>query len=68
MEPNPIEALSRHLGQNLRSIRELRGLTQQQLANLCEMPRSTVEADPQVHTLSHKVDCQQLFSDLKKRV
>jgi len=42
MDPNPIDALSRHLGLNLRSIRELRGLTQQQLANLCEMPRSTV--------------------------
>jgi len=34
--------LSDHLGRNLRAIRELRGLTQQQLADLCDVPRSTV--------------------------
>lgn len=34
--------LSDHLGRNLRAIREVRGLTQQQLANLCTVPRSTV--------------------------
>jgi transcriptional regulator with XRE-family HTH domain len=34
--------LSDHLGRNLRAIRELRGLTQQQLAHLCDVPRSTV--------------------------
>jgi transcriptional regulator with XRE-family HTH domain len=37
-----LSELSEHLGRNLRSIRELRGLTQQQLADLCDVPRSTV--------------------------
>ena len=37
-----MEELSEHLGRNLKAVRELRGLTQQQLADLCELPRSTV--------------------------
>ena len=37
-----LSELSDHLGRNLRAIRKLRGLTQQQLADLCEIPRSTV--------------------------
>lgn len=42
MNESHLRELSEHLGRNLRAIRELRGLTQQQLANLCEIPRSTV--------------------------
>jgi len=37
-----VEEASAHLGRNLRAIRELRGLTQQQLAELCALPRSTI--------------------------
>ena len=42
MNDESLSELSEHLGRNLRSIRELRGLTQQQLADLCDVPRSTV--------------------------
>ena len=42
MNEESLSELSEHLGRNLRAIRELRGLTQQQLADLCEIPRSTV--------------------------
>jgi transcriptional regulator with XRE-family HTH domain len=42
MDPSQIANLSNHLGQNLKTIRELRGYTQEQLAKLCELPRSTV--------------------------
>lgn len=42
MDESSLSELSDHLGRNLRAIRELRGLTQQQLADLCEIPRSTV--------------------------
>ncbi len=42
MDATSLKKLSGYLGKNLRSIRELRGLTQQQLATLCEVPRSTV--------------------------
>jgi transcriptional regulator with XRE-family HTH domain len=42
MNDESLSELSDYLGRNLRSIRELRGLTQQQLADLCEIPRSTV--------------------------
>jgi len=42
MDASSLKKLSGYLGKNLRSIRELRGLTQQQLAELCEVPRSTV--------------------------
>lgn len=42
MDDARLTELSTYLGRNLRSIRELRGLTQQQLADLCEVPRSTV--------------------------
>lgn len=37
-----LEQLSQHLAENLRALRVLRGLTQQQLADLSEVPRSTV--------------------------
>lgn len=37
-----LSELSDYLGRNLRAIRKIRGLTQQQLADLCEIPRSTV--------------------------
>ncbi|MEM7410934.1 MAG: XRE family transcriptional regulator [Myxococcota bacterium] len=37
-----LDALSDALAQNLRAVREVRGLTQQQLADLCGVPRSTV--------------------------
>lgn len=42
MDTDDIVAIGDHLGRNLRAIRELRGLTQKQLADLCEVPRSTV--------------------------
>jgi len=42
MDAPSLKKLSDYLGRNLRSIRELRGLTQQQLAELCGVPRSTV--------------------------
>ncbi len=42
MNDESLAELSDHLGRNLRAIRELRGLTQQQLADLCDVPRSTV--------------------------
>lgn len=42
MNDESLAELSNHLGRNLRAIRELRGLTQQQLADLCDVPRSTV--------------------------
>ena len=42
MDDASLGELSDHLGRNLRAIRELRGLTQQQLADLCKVPRSTV--------------------------
>jgi transcriptional regulator with XRE-family HTH domain len=42
MDATSLKKLSGYLGNNLRSIRELRGLTQQQLASLCGVPRSTV--------------------------
>ncbi|RMG18150.1 MAG: XRE family transcriptional regulator [Planctomycetota bacterium] len=41
-EPDPVEALSEHLSENLRAVRALRGLTQGQLARLCGVPRSTI--------------------------
>ncbi|MCO5165910.1 MAG: XRE family transcriptional regulator [Planctomycetes bacterium] len=40
--PDPTAALAHNLAQNLRFVRERRGLTQQQLARLCGVPRSTV--------------------------
>lgn len=40
--PEDGSAISNHLASNVRHVREQRGLTQQQLAKLCEMPRSTV--------------------------
>ncbi len=42
MESPGLDAVSEHLSRNLRAIRELRGLTQKQLADLCKVPRSTV--------------------------
>ena len=42
MNEASLKELSDHLGRNIRAIRELRGLTQQQLAELCKVPRSTV--------------------------
>lgn len=42
MDESKLGDLSDHLGRNLRAIRELRGLTQQQMADLCRIPRSTV--------------------------
>jgi transcriptional regulator with XRE-family HTH domain len=42
MHPKPLQSLGANLAHNLREIRELRGLTQAQLASLCEVPRSTV--------------------------
>jgi transcriptional regulator with XRE-family HTH domain len=37
-----VASLASHLADNLRAVRQKRGLTQQQLARLCEIPRSTV--------------------------
>jgi len=37
-----LSLLGVHLARNLKEIRELRGLTQTQLAALCEVPRSTI--------------------------
>jgi len=37
-----LESLGWNLARNLKEIRELRGLTQVQLARLCEVPRSTI--------------------------
>ena len=42
MDDSSLNELSSRLGRNLPSIRELRSLTRQRLANLCEVPRSTV--------------------------
>ncbi len=42
MDSSELGAIGDHLARNLRAIRELRGLTQKQLADLCEVPRSTV--------------------------
>lgn len=39
---DPIDALATNLAANLRYIRQQRGLTQQELAKLCGVPRSTV--------------------------
>jgi transcriptional regulator with XRE-family HTH domain len=39
---DPIDALATNLASNLRYIRQQRGLTQQELAKLCGVPRSTV--------------------------
>lgn len=39
--PDPSEQLSAYLGDNIRSLREARGLTQQQLAKLAGVPRPT---------------------------
>ncbi len=38
----PAQTLAAYLADNLRDFRNKRGLTQQQLAKLCEIPRSTV--------------------------
>ena len=40
--PSDSESLSRHLAQNLMTLREKRGLTQAGLAKLAQIPRSTV--------------------------
>ena len=51
--------LSDALAQNVRAIRELRGLTQQQLADLCDLPRSTIahveggSTNPTLSVLAH---------------
>jgi transcriptional regulator with XRE-family HTH domain len=42
MSGESLESLGTHLARNLKEIRELRGLTQAQLARLCEVPRSTI--------------------------
>lgn len=39
---DPIDALATNLASNLRYIRQQRGMTQQELAKLCGVPRSTV--------------------------
>lgn len=39
---DPTEALATHLAANLRYLRQRRALTQQQLAKLCGVPRSTI--------------------------
>lgn len=39
---NPLEAVSRSLGQNLAGLRKLRGLSQGTLAKLAKIPRSTL--------------------------
>lgn len=41
-DPDPIASLSANLAQNLRHVRGARGLTQQQIAKLSGLPRSTV--------------------------
>jgi transcriptional regulator with XRE-family HTH domain len=41
-QEDPVVALSEHLADNLRHQRQQRGLTQGQLAKLCDVPRSTV--------------------------
>jgi transcriptional regulator with XRE-family HTH domain len=42
VEDKNLIALGSNLARNLKEIRELRGLTQAQLAKLCEVPRSTI--------------------------
>jgi transcriptional regulator with XRE-family HTH domain len=42
LQRDPMTAVSANLGSNLKSVREVRGLSQHQLASLCGIPRSTV--------------------------
>jgi len=42
VDEKSLSALGTNLAHNLKEIRELRGLTQAQLARLCEVPRSTI--------------------------
>jgi DNA-binding XRE family transcriptional regulator len=58
MADSSLNERSSHLGRNSRSIRELRSLTRQQLANLWEVPRSTlanVEVEGSNPTLATRV-------------
>jgi transcriptional regulator with XRE-family HTH domain len=42
MDDPELARLSEHLGDNLRFVRQRRGITQGQLAKLCDVPRSTI--------------------------
>lgn len=58
MQDESLSILGRNLAHNLKEIRELRGLTQAQLAHLCEVPRSTIAniesggSNPTLHVMS----------------
>ncbi len=78
MEKKQIETLSNHLGDNLKSIRDLRGYTQEQLARICELPRSTIAnieiggSNPTLSVLMHlssalRLTLEELFSRPRAR-